>query len=313
VAASVFLDWLRYQVTREDCVGQLTRYLFTTNEAKDFRTHSSVRFYLESVPNNQAWMGAFQQATMEFDTERDTLVEPQETIALICAQCRKPLRKDEYDMLNFAWPYQKGIKGGGPYFLLHKLCTHSYEIRHAMIGIVELPDIFNPKQNDAKSFLRAPLLRCLNDFFQPRHEPVRLKFGKDVWVGNANHLTLLPKEEAKKQEKSRKSLLKTSKPPVAKEAKPKPRKSGKPGYVYLIEAVGSERIKIGHGESAHKRLRQLGTGAPFPLRLLHSIPATDSLAFEQELHARYEVYKVWKEWYILPPDVLAALLKEEAP
>lgn len=82
------------------------------------------------------------------------------------------------------------------------------------------------------------------------------------------------------------------------------------GYVYLIEAVGSGRLKIGHGRSATVRFAALRTASPFPLRLLRAIPTADSAALERRLHARYAAFQVHGEWYALPRDLLAALLRE---
>jgi hypothetical protein len=91
---------------------------------------------------------------------------------------------------------------------------------------------------------------------------------------------------------------------------PKTMRTPQAGHVYLIEATGTDRIKIGHGTSAQRRLKGLSTGSPFPLRLLRAITTEDSLKLEQALHARYAMYKVHNEWFVLPAEVLAALLEE---
>ena len=90
-----------------------------------------------------------------------------------------------------------------------------------------------------------------------------------------------------------------------------PSRPPRSGYVYLIEALGLGLIKIGHGRNAAARLRQLSTGTPVPLRVLHTIATSNSYALEQILHARYARYKQHNEWFALPSELLAALLTEK--
>jgi Meiotically up-regulated gene 113 len=241
---------------------------------------------------------------------------PKPVLEFVCDECKKICVPEDYAQLTMVWNKAQG-SFCGPIMLLHNGCFSNYKQHRSGLKSMPLPELFDINKHSYSDWVAPFISEPLLGFFKPERPLARLKFGKDVWVGNANGLVLVSSGPEKRvaQVKPKRIIQAPQKTerPLKPPKEPKPRKPGKPGHVYLIEAVGSERIKIGHGESAHKRLRQLGTGAPFPLRLLHSIPATDSFAFEQELHARYEVYKVWKEWYILPPAVLAALLKEEAP
>ena len=84
-----------------------------------------------------------------------------------------------------------------------------------------------------------------------------------------------------------------------------------PGYVYLIEAQGSGRIKIGRSFSAGVRLEALATGSPFPLKLLRHIETGNASGLERALHRRYAKYQVHREWFALPPAVLQQLLEED--
>jgi Meiotically up-regulated gene 113 len=84
-----------------------------------------------------------------------------------------------------------------------------------------------------------------------------------------------------------------------------------PGYVYLIEAEGSGRIKIGRSFSAMIRLDTLATASPFPLKLLRRIETENASGLERALHRRYAKYKVHREWFALPPEVLTTLLTED--
>jgi hypothetical protein len=49
---------------------------------------------------------------------------------------------------------------------------------------------------------------------------------------------------------------------------------GNTGFVYVIHAVGTNRVKIGYSTKPEKRLLHLRTGSPFELRLLGKWPGT---------------------------------------
>lgn len=83
------------------------------------------------------------------------------------------------------------------------------------------------------------------------------------------------------------------------------------GGVYLIQAEGQAAIKIGHGTNAFNRLKQFQTGCPLRLVIIREIPTEEHGKLEKILHKRYDEYKIHGEWYALPADILAALLKEE--
>ena len=75
------------------------------------------------------------------------------------------------------------------------------------------------------------------------------------------------------------------------------------GVIYVIEAVGCRRVKIGFtkGDPAD-RCAQLQTGAPFPLRVVTSFPGT--MRDESDLHARFAVHRIEQtEWFLYSPEV----------
>jgi hypothetical protein len=66
-------------------------------------------------------------------------------------------------------------------------------------------------------------------------------------------------------------------------------------YVYFIEAIGLNRIKIGVSDNPKKRLKQLATSSPVPL-LLKGITSGGHGA-EKYLHRRFEHLRLNKEWF----------------
>lgn len=75
-------------------------------------------------------------------------------------------------------------------------------------------------------------------------------------------------------------------------------------FVYFIQAVESERVKIGSAFDPHKRLAILQTGSPERLELLGYIPGGRSL--EVELHRELRSQRLHGEWFKFGnPTVLA--------
>lgn len=80
--------------------------------------------------------------------------------------------------------------------------------------------------------------------------------------------------------------------------------------IYAIEAVGSRCTKDGHAPGLVKfgkannpehRLKVLGTGAPFPLRLLASVDWNDDV--ERLIHAAFKSQRVNGEWFEMDDHV----------
>ena len=69
------------------------------------------------------------------------------------------------------------------------------------------------------------------------------------------------------------------------------------GYVYFIAAEGSDRVKIGFtGGQVAKRLADLQTGSPFPLKLIGAIRA-ESQATEKKVHLALNSARLVGEWF----------------
>lgn len=73
------------------------------------------------------------------------------------------------------------------------------------------------------------------------------------------------------------------------------------GFVYVIHAVGTNRIKIGYSVDPEKRLAQLQTGSPYELRLLAKWPGT--IEAEQRAHQCLTQYRCGGEWFSVPPFI----------
>ncbi len=77
------------------------------------------------------------------------------------------------------------------------------------------------------------------------------------------------------------------------------------GCVYFIEAVGTNRIKIGFTskKTPHERLESLQTACPYPLAILGWYPG--SMATELALHERFASLRVMPraEWFHAAKDL----------
>lgn len=66
-------------------------------------------------------------------------------------------------------------------------------------------------------------------------------------------------------------------------------------FVYFIEAVGLDRIKIGKADDVGRRLQQLKTGSPCALNLIKAVPGGHSL--EAKLHSEFAGLRIKGEWF----------------
>ena len=73
------------------------------------------------------------------------------------------------------------------------------------------------------------------------------------------------------------------------------------GYVYVIHATGTNRIKVGYSTSPKDRLAQLQTGSPFPLQLLASWPGGEDR--ERRVHRYLNQFRQIGEWFEVPPFI----------
>lgn len=72
-------------------------------------------------------------------------------------------------------------------------------------------------------------------------------------------------------------------------------------HVYVLEALGLRRAKIGWSRSLRQRLIDLQGHSPAKLRLIALVPGDRNL--ESELHARFGIFRLHGEWFRLGPDL----------
>lgn len=78
------------------------------------------------------------------------------------------------------------------------------------------------------------------------------------------------------------------------------------GYVYIIHATGTNRIKLGFSNEPEKRLADLQTGSPFPLALIGTCPGSAKL--ERRLHSQLKDRHRTGEWFEIDPQEALKLL-----
>lgn len=71
----------------------------------------------------------------------------------------------------------------------------------------------------------------------------------------------------------------------------------RPGYVYLV--AGNDHFKIGRSKNLPARMSSFGLHLPFPVKLIHAIPAYDCVWAEAILHDVFSLYRVNGEWFKL--------------
>lgn len=68
-----------------------------------------------------------------------------------------------------------------------------------------------------------------------------------------------------------------------------------PQIVYFALAEGTDRVKIGRTNNIKRRLKDLQTGCPVPLKVIYELPGDNSL--EKELHKRFSHLWIDYEWF----------------
>ena len=71
-----------------------------------------------------------------------------------------------------------------------------------------------------------------------------------------------------------------------------------PEFVYIIHAVGTNRIKIGFSANPQKRLYELQTASPFRLQMLGYWPG--GRMREKSLHRHFKSFHKIGEWFEVP-------------
>lgn len=72
------------------------------------------------------------------------------------------------------------------------------------------------------------------------------------------------------------------------------------GFVYLIEAVGVQRYKIGYSKEVYRRASSIQTSTPFEISVLYRYFSVDAPQLEKLLHEYYDAYRIRGEWFELP-------------
>lgn len=88
--------------------------------------------------------------------------------------------------------------------------------------------------------------------------------------------------------------------------KPKRKRPAKtaPGYIYLIEGLPGH-YKIGLTVDPKERIGTLGVQLPYPIRVIHLIPAENMEAAENHLHDLFRGKRVRGEWFELDEQEVA--------
>jgi hypothetical protein len=80
------------------------------------------------------------------------------------------------------------------------------------------------------------------------------------------------------------------------------------GYVYFLQAKETQYVKIGFtSHSLQQRIAALQCGCPFKLVLLFAVCVKDPAALEKRLQRKLSPYRLYGEWFVLPPNMLASL------
>lgn len=77
-----------------------------------------------------------------------------------------------------------------------------------------------------------------------------------------------------------------------------------PGYIYAVEAVGLDRVKIGFTRNLQSRARVLVSGSPVPLRWLGAVKVDDA-SEETKIHSLLNAHRLHNEWF----DYRSAIVK----
>ena len=73
------------------------------------------------------------------------------------------------------------------------------------------------------------------------------------------------------------------------------KKDGGSGFVYFVQGRKGGPVKIGYAVDPQRRLGNMSTGSPVPLKLLAAIPGDRNL--EADLHRFFGVGRLHGEWF----------------
>lgn len=85
-------------------------------------------------------------------------------------------------------------------------------------------------------------------------------------------------------------------------------KRGSAGWVYALQASGTNLVKIGRTTSSvEKRVQEIQTSSPHRLDLIMVIATADAPTLEQAFHEACAPFRTRGEWFDLPDDSIDAL------
>jgi len=82
----------------------------------------------------------------------------------------------------------------------------------------------------------------------------------------------------------------------------------KTDFIYVIHAVGTNRVKIGFSSDPQRRLVALQTGSSFPLAIIGV--RAGSLKLEQAIHGQLQDCRVEGEWFDIAPDEALKIVQD---
>ena len=78
------------------------------------------------------------------------------------------------------------------------------------------------------------------------------------------------------------------------------KESPQPGYVYLLNAIGTDNFKIGKTSTAvSRRIKELQTGSPLRIRYVYHACVEEMDKTEKELHLTFKNFRRIGEWFYL--------------
>lgn len=82
------------------------------------------------------------------------------------------------------------------------------------------------------------------------------------------------------------------------------------GYLYILESDGKTKIGITKN-SPSKRVAQLQTGSPNPIRLVKSYRTWKYKQLEQDLHKQFSLLQTngGSEWFAISPNLVIAFIE----
>ena len=75
-----------------------------------------------------------------------------------------------------------------------------------------------------------------------------------------------------------------------------------PGYIYLLQAVGTDKFKIGRATDVARRIRELQTGSPIKIRYVYHAYVHNANLCEMELHNKFSHQREIGEWFALTSE-----------